>query len=783
MINDPIDLLNFDSVALKKLGKVMFQGRKLLVDAFVELELCYEFKGLSIRGFWKVGNRRGEIGRTDILILKDSTWIVLGAVLRRCRAPRGYVERLLEASFQITEEEKRKLIDSSEIELFGDLEVATVQNFPILQLTDRTGAFAKLFIDYGSLGKVDFTEARRISWRRVPDEKGWERDLLETDFVKKIVDNADYYCPMNKVGKSLTFLLEIGWKIVDYKGRQVMRETEKSLSIARCDEGVEVKGAVVYGEHVTELKSVMGAFNRKDRFVSLSEHTVGLLDQERIAAEWADLTDLEFVGTKAIVPKKDHGLLTDLFPEVVTLFSHAPLHEETRFTATLYPHQEKGVEWLHFLKQGGFHGLLADEMGLGKTVQLLGFIATSRASLPILVVMPTSLLFNWRKECERFVPDLKVLVHSGSERTDSVEDLSSARIILTSYAVLRQDAALFAKVQYEMVILDEAQLIKNSESQLSSVVCRLSANFRLAMTGTPIENRSEDLFSLFSFIMPELLGDKSDFKASITAGAQDVRYLNQIRKKLRPYILRRRKDEVGVELPTKDEQLLFVEMNEEQQSFYDAFLQKSRSGLVKKIAEGGAASHRMEILEAILRLRQICGDPMLLGSTAPSAKMERLLSDIEGIFQEKRKVLVYSQFTQILQKIGQELTGRQIPYLYLDGSSLDREESVRLFQENLAPQVFLLSLKAGGVGLNLTSADYVLLYDPWWNEAVEQQAIDRAHRLGRTGSVIARRYVTALSIEEKMMRLKESKSKLASDLLDFDGDSLVSLETMLELLK
>jgi SNF2 family DNA or RNA helicase len=336
-----------------------------------------------------------------------------------------------------------------------------------------------------------------------------------------------------------------------------------------------------------------------------------------------------------------------------------------------------------------------------------------------------------------------------------LDSLEGKSLILTSYAILRQDQALFAEHYYECVILDEAQMIKNPESQVAQCAYGLQAKMKLALTGTPIENRWDDLWSLFYFLMPELLGDRKTFGARVPF----------LKKKLRPFILRRTKEVVAKDLPEKVEQTVWVDMDEEQRQFYEEWLKKTKKGLT-------SASKRFEILEAILRLRQICCHPVLVDGSVPvpSAKLERLLLDVDTVVQEGRKALIYSPFVSMLHLVEKELKARGIKYVYLDGSSQDREAVVNRFQEDPGTQLFLISLKAGGVGLNLTAADYVFLFDPWWNNAVESQAIDRAHRFGRKETVIARRYVMATSIEEKIMHLKAHKASLSKGLFDFDQE-------------
>ncbi|MBI3236820.1 MAG: DEAD/DEAH box helicase, partial [Chlamydiales bacterium] len=405
-------------------------------------------------------------------------------------------------------------------------------------------------------------------------------------------------------------------------------------------------------------------------------------------------------------------------------------------------------------------------MGLGKTVQVLAFFSLLQTKLPLLIVAPTSLLFNWRREIEKFLPNTSICVYHGSERKQLQEDPFPYDILLTSYALLRQDLFFFQGLRFEVIVLDEGQNIKNPDSQIAQAVFSLRSEMKLILSGTPIENRWEDLWSHFHFLMPGLLGEKKEFSSKMATAALDSRYLVQTKKKTQPFILRRKKGDVAIDLPEKITQTIWVEMSDSQRAIYDTWI-KNQSEQRKKWSQEGGASHRMEILEAILRLRQVCAHPWLADPSLEeeplflSGKLQRLMADLEEVVSLGKKVLVYSQFTTMLRLIQKLLPSHFPKHVYLDGSTSNREELVRQFQEDPDTLIFLISLKAGGVGLNLTAADYVFLYDPWWNEAVENQAIDRAHRVGRKDVVIARRYITAISIEEKLMHLKERKKNLA----------------------
>lgn len=644
--------------------------------------------------------------------------------------------------------------------------------FPRLVLSDATGSFANLWMDYstgGSIAYEDLSPLIQGKSRLKEAELHWEKDLLETGFVRKGVGASRYYCVSDRARQALLFLLEMGWKLEDVKGRQIHRQTGFSLHIQ--DEGAQIalRGSAQFGSHSGPLKKTVEAQQRGNLWVDLGPESVGLLDPahalDRMEGEWKEESELLLSKAQAVHLR---SLLED--PQVQWEASIKKAIEGLQeghcfeassvgpsFQGQLLPYQQKGLDWMCSLYRWGFSGLLADEMGLGKTVQVLAFFSQLRTNLPVLVVAPTSLLFNWAAEIRRFLPDWDVLIHAGPNRCKAREELQKKRCILTSYAILRSDEELLKEILFEVIVLDESNAIKTCTTQTAQAAYRLQGRFKLALSGTPIENRLEELYSQFRFLMPSLLGT-SPVQASLPL----------IKRKVRPFLLRRKKEEVQIELPEKIEQIVWIEMEPEQAKVYESYRLQLKEGLLKKIEREGVQAHRMEVLEAILRLRQICCDPRLVGSSCAGAKVAQLLEEVDILLQEQRKVLIYSQFTSLLQLICKELHQKGIQPLYLDGStSLEkRGEFVRTFQESPEPQAFLLSLKAGGVGLNLTAADTVLLLDPWWNEAVEKQAIDRAHRIGQKKTVFAKRYLTPQTLEEKMLELKRKKSLTAQQLLD-----------------
>ena len=628
---------------------------------------------------------------------------------------------------------------------------------PILKLTNRTGAFANLWMDFGSGNVQPSTDT--------DEEKEWESDLLETDFIKKKVDLSHYFCPLDKVGHTLSFLLELGWKILDYKGREVVGDGKLQLSTITDPIHVTIKGKITFDKGEAPLSSLISAYQKENTFVSLDTNTVGLISKDPHIINLAKEGELVTEGIRLRVNKI--GAYSDLLQSVDQL--DKPLQNllksfkapqsvvlSDQFHGQLRPYQQMGLNWLTFLYKQGFHGILADEMGLGKTVQVLAFLSQIKLAL---IIVPTSLIFNWKNEIEKFLPGSQVYQHYGPDREDT---LPKNGFIITSYGTLLRDLPLFEAQLFQCLILDEAQWIKNRRTQVFQAVCKLHANFRLSITGTPIENRLDELFVQFHFLIPNLL-DKEDLNA-----VADPHLIKRIKKKVRPFILRRTKEQVAKDLPKKIEQNLWIEMDPEQRLGYDTFLLSAQNNLIKKVQIDGTSKHRMELLETILRLRQICCHPLLVNSVeaTKSAKLEVLLNDMETIQSEGKKALIFSQFTSMLSLISQRVQEKGWNFCYLDGKTKNRGKIVDIFQNEPSISFFIISLKAGGVGLNLTEADYVLLFDPWWNPAIENQAINRAHRIGRKDTVIAKRYLMRDSIEEKMMQINAKKQKIVSDILD-----------------
>jgi len=435
----------------------------------------------------------------------------------------------------------------------------------------------------------------------------------------------------------------------------------------------------------------------------------------------------------------------------------------TGLDATLREYQHAGFNWMVFLSNRGLGGVLADDMGLGKTVQSLTFVLHRHREDPgvHLVVAPRSVVDNWVDECKKFVPGMPVHTHLGLDRVKTPDKLPKAGLLLTSYNILQRDIKLLGSIEYSTVLLDEAHVIRNPEAKTTRAALKLVAKRKMCLSGTPVQNCAEDLWPIFHFLMPGFLGRRKTLKETLQ---DDPEAINRLRDRVAPFVLRRIKSEVATELPPKTEILLHAQMSEEQEIFYRELLEKERVGVMDLLGSKGLERSRVSILAAITRLRQAACAPALVGAPhVDSAKVELFLDLVDELVSEGHRALVFSSFTKFLAVIQAELEKRNYTYQYLDGRTRDRAAKVKAFQKGTDP-LFLISLKAGGVGLNLTSADYVIILDPWWNPAAEDQAADRAYRIGQDKPVMVYRIVTVESIEERVLRLQEEKRRLVGDL-------------------
>ncbi|MGH8446077.1 MAG: DEAD/DEAH box helicase, partial [Solimonas sp.] len=537
----------------------------------------------------------------------------------------------------------------------------------------------------------------------------------------------------------------------------------------------------------------------------------------RINDEWLNryrtLTEfggLKEVGGKVRVPRHAAAMavalaesgarmsLDDITKDLATLakggadIPHVELPKG--LNATLREYQHAGFNWMVFLSKRGLGGVLADDMGLGKTLQTLAHVLLEkeqgRLDRPALVVAPTSLVFNWRREAARFAPDLRVLVVHGQDRRKRFSAMAHVDLVLTTYALLPRDLEALKRQCWHLLILDEAQNIKNPRSKAAHSVSQLDARHRLCLSGTPLENHLGELWSLYQFLMPGYLGDDKSFRRRFRTPIEkhdDAGVRAQLARRVGPFLLRRTKNEVARELPPRTEIIRSVALEGAQRDLYETVRSAMQDELQVEFERRGFAQSRIALLAALLKLRQICCDPRLLKNEATepvheSAKLDLLMTLLPDMLRQGRRILLFSQFTSMLALIEEALRECGIAYLLLTGATQDRESLVDRFQREEVP-LFLISLKAGGVGLNLTAADTVIHYDPWWNPAVENQATDRAHRIGQDKPVFVYKLLSEGTVEEKIAELQARKRQLAEALFADSGESLdFDAETVAELL-
>jgi superfamily II DNA or RNA helicase len=501
----------------------------------------------------------------------------------------------------------------------------------------------------------------------------------------------------------------------------------------------------------------------------------------------ADISRLERAGLAANLVWAGGEALRALGRQLETRGGIPEVLAPKWFTASLRDYQQRGVDWLQFLRQAGLAGVLADDMGLGKTVQTLAHLsiekAAGRARHPALVICPTSVVGNWAREAARFAPKLRVLALQGSDRKSRFGSIGKYDLVISTYPLLARDEAVLSAQDWSSLVLDEAQTVKNPAATMAQTVRRLNTTQRICLTGTPMENHLGELWALFDFMMPGFLGSAQEFGRRFRGPIErngDADLHEALARRVSPFLLRRTKSEVAKELPPRTEIVENVQMQASQRAVYEAVRLAMHERVQDAIANQGLAKSGIVILDALLKMRQVCCDPRLLKFTAPtkhkpgSAKLDRLLELLTTLQDEGRSILLFSQFTSMLALIEDAIRPLEIPYAMLTGDTKDRRKPVDDFQAGRA-KLFLISLKAGGVGLNLTAADTVIHYDPWWNPAVENQATDRAHRIGQTKSVFVHRLITENTIEEKMEVLKARKSALADGILSGAGSGALKM--------
>lgn len=720
-------------------------------------------------------------------------------------APRRHQDRLLR--------EIAELPNGMEIDLPEDLGIDRVMGTPAplvrLKRLPRQGDEAdvplELLFEYGGeliearsqrKGVLDHT-GKRIITRNEPIERDLRTKLLDLG-VSVSRDGKGFFVESADVAALLPRLGDEGFRVL-LRERELKRDLGLRFRVSSGVDWFDLKGGLDFGHEVVPWPALLKALRRGETVLTLADGSQGLIP-ERLVSRYGRLVRLgeeEEDGirfAKSQVALLEAILAGETDVELDSAFKTArealknferiePRVEPETFKGTLRPYQREGLGWMHFLQEFGFGGCLADDMGLGKTIQVLSLLEDRRLKrlagekiAPSLVVVPRSLVFNWKQEAARFTPDLKVKDHTSALRSHgSFEEWD---VVLSTYGTLRSDVMRWQGTTFDYAILDEAQAIKNATTESARAARLIRSKHRLALSGTPVENRMSELISIFSFLNPSLaagsvaLAELASDKA--TGPEREI-----LARGLRPYVLRRRKEDVLPDLPPKFEETLYCELGIEQRKLYEEMKEHYRFRITALLETQGLSKSRIQVLEALLRLRQVACSPGLVDDKRKDfkdAKIEALLPRLQEVAAEGHKALVFSQFTSYLALLRPRVEALGLNHVYLDGGTRDRKTVVDQFEADPKTSLFLISLKAGGLGLNLTAADYVFILDPWWNPAVEMQAIARAHRIGQTKPVFAYRMVAKDTVEEKVLELQEKKRELVETLLGEDKGSIASLK-------
>jgi len=677
---------------------------------------------------------------------------------------------------------------------YGDYEVPYDKTLPPYSIVRKQDTFTLIKIERQS-------EAEQETFRSL-SKFGLKRSTTWGIFeLRKRVEPVDFlirYVPR---------LTAAGFEIYGEESLKSVRVNRNrptiSFNVSSGIDWFDVQAVVRFGDIEASIKEIRRAIRHKERFIKLADGSIGEIPEEWIKryrrlfalAEHGENDELRFDAhhltlLDQLLAESDSIQSDEEFKKrLQRLRDFSTIVEQPlpkNFVGKLRPYQEAGYNWLHFLHDYEFGGCLADDMGLGKTIQALAFFQSLRennhTTKATLIVVPRSLLINWEREANRFTPTLRVLIHAGTNRSQDPAVFDRYDLVITTYGVVLRDLEMLRGYHFHYVVLDESQAIKNPIAKTSRAVRMLQSDHRLALTGTPIENTTLELWSLFAFLNPGLLGTLDFFRedfANPIERRKDEETANILRRTVYPFILRRTKQQVAPELPPRTERIIYCDMEPAQRKLYQRWRDYYRGVVLGLIEEEGGRQVHMKILEGLLRLRQIAILPTLVDEKfrGKSSKFEMLLETLNTLQQENHKALVFSQFVQVLKALRYNLDQQKVPYIYLDGRTRKRQERVDQFQNDPNIPFFLISLKAGGVGLNLTAADYVIHIDPWWNPAVEMQAADRAHRIGQDKPVFIYKLITRDTVEEKILKLQEQKRHLVEQVISTEGGFYKSLSS------
>ncbi|MFD2514052.1 SNF2-related protein [Pontibacter locisalis] len=639
--------------------------------------------------------------------------------------------------------------------------------------------------------------------RNVNHEKDFAKELnkrgLEVKNGQVVLDKSDAFGWLNS---NLQELEQLGFAVkqADSVGKSsgknyFIGEITLDVDISEKNDWFDIYGTVRFGEFEVPFIKLKNYILTKNNEFQLPNGQIAIIPEEWFT-QYIELFAFS-EGEHQLTLKKHHmALVNDLQNGNLATVTMSRKLEQLRefemiedkplpagFQGELRPYQKAGYNWLHFVQNYKFGGCLADDMGLGKTVQTLAMLQHRKengAESASLLVMPTSLVYNWINEAQKFTPDLRVLNYTGTYRSKDVSLFADYDVVLTSYGIVRLDAEMLKSYYFDYIILDESQAIKNPDSNTSKSVRELKSRHRLILTGTPVENSTMDLWSQMSFINPGLLGNQHFFRNEFLKPIEkekDEQKTRKLHALIKPFILRRHKSQVARELPEKIEHTTYCKMTEEQEHAYEETKSYYRNKILTSLEENGPGNMQFMLLQGLTKLRQIANHPLMTdsGYEGESGKLKEVMRMTKNVVGKGHKVLIFSQFVKHLELIRKALDEKEIAYTYLDGNTKNRQAQVERFQNDESIQVFLISLKAGGVGLNLTAADYVFILDPWWNPAVEAQAVDRAHRIGQQNTVFTYKFITKDTVEEKILALQNRKIQLVTDLISTDETIIKSL--------
>ena len=711
-------------------------------------------------------------------------------------------------------------IRNEKFEAIPILKVLYVDNgLSQLQLYYRYGSF---IFPAGSDRKVSVRTEKQgdqYIFHRVKRSLIWEKNKEET--LKKLglkaggsmfnilqVENPEGNEPesaafdvINWLNEHHDTLQEQGFTFEQAEGgkRFVLGTSKIDLQISENNDWFDINAIVHFGPFQIPFIQLKNHILNKIREFKLPSGEIAVIP-EKWFAQFSNLLQFTDGGDHLKLKRYHVGLIHDFYDsELAGVTMNRKLQKlggfeemeeldaPVNFNGELRPYQKAGYDWFHFLRQYNFGGCLADDMGLGKTVQALALLqkvkeeGLSNGHQPTsLIVMPTSLIYNWQNEAQKFAPQLRIMVHTGGLRTKDAAAFSGYDVIISTYGVTRVDAELLKSNYFHYIILDESQNIKNPASKSFRAVKMLKSKHKLILSGTPVENSVNDLWTQMSFINPGLLGNQHFFQSEFVIPIEkkkDEEKARKLQAMIKPFILRRTKSQVAKELPPKTENLFYCQMTEEQGEYYEKVKSEYRNELLMGLEEGTFSKSPVQVLQGLTKLRQIANHPRMIdqGYEGDSGKFESVIHTLESVLSRGHKVLIFSQFVKQLDIYRKHFNKENIAFSYLDGSTTNRGEVVKEFQENEDIKLFLISIKAGGVGLNLTQADYVFILDPWWNPAVEQQAIDRTHRIGQTKNVFIYKFITKNTVEEKILALQGRKQQVAESLITTEESFVKSL--------